>query len=164
MRRMLAKRFLLLAILLVPLPAGAAGTSGLPIPRFVSLKAEEVNVRTGPGTRYPIQWIYRRQGMPVEVVEEFDYWRKIRDIEGTSGWVHKSMLDGRRHALVKGKEARTVRLAPEAAAKPLLKVEPMVTARLVECTKDWCRLQISGRKGWMEKKHLWGVYAGELLD
>ncbi len=144
--------------------AHAANKSGLPIPRFVSLKSAEVNVRTGPGTRYPIQWVYRREGMPVEVIEEFDIWRKVRDIEGASGWVHKTMLDGSRNAIIRGKEARIVRAAPEAAARAMLKVEPTVIARLVECENSWCKLQISGRKGWIEKKYLWGVYAEEKLD
>ena len=68
-----------------------------------------VNVRTGPGTRYPISWVYKREGMPVEVIEEYDIWRKIRDAEGTTGWVHKSMLDGKRSVLIKSKEPRVVR-------------------------------------------------------
>lgn len=160
---MLRTVFLIL-LLMLPQAALAANTSGLPLPRFVSLKPEEVNVRTGPGTRYPIQWVYHRQGMPVEIVEEFDIWRKIRDIEGTTGWVHKTMLDGRRNVLIKGKEARVVRLDSEAKAKPLLKVEPMVIGRLMECQPDWCRIQVSGRKGWIEKKYLWGVYPKEVFD
>jgi SH3-like domain-containing protein len=162
---MLAKHLsLIITCFLFAFPALAANQSGLPLPRFVSLKAGEVNVRTGPGTRYPIQWVYHREGMPVEIVEEFDLWRKIRDAEGTTGWVHKSMLEGRRNILVKGKGGHVVRQAPEAKARPLLKVEPMVIARVVECEKDWCRVQVSGRKGWIEKKYLWGVYPAEVFD
>ena len=142
----------------------AAHGSGLPVPRFVTLKNDEVNVRTGPGTRYPIQWVYRRAGMPVEVIEEYDLWRKIRDVEGTTGWVHKTMLDGKRAVMIKGKEAQIMRLEPEASGKPLLKTEPMVTARLMECQPDWCRIQVSGKKGWMEKKHLWGVDPKETFE
>lgn len=160
----MSARFALLFIALFALPALAANTSGLPIPRFVSLKPSEVNVRTGPGTRYPIQWVYRREGMPVEIIEEFDLWRKIRDVEGTAGWVHKTMLDGKRSVIIKSKDARTLRSTPAANARPVLKAEPMVTARLVECEKDWCRLQVSGRKGWLEKKYLWGIYADEIID
>lgn len=144
--------------------AQAVYAADLPVPRFVSLKPAEANARTGPGTRYPIQWVYRRAGMPVEIIEEYDVWRKIRDVEGTTGWVHKSMLEGRRNALIKGKEARIMRLEPEVKAKPILKAEPMVIARLVECQKDWCRIQISARKGWIEKKYLWGVYPNEIFD
>jgi len=144
--------------------AGGASNSGLPIPRFVSLRPNEVNVRTGPGTRYPISWVYRRAKMPVEVVEEFDVWRKIRDVDGTSGWVHKTMLEGKRNVMVKGKKAQIVRVDHDQDAKPMIKVEPTVIARLVECTKDWCRVQIDGRKGWIEKSNLWGVYPQEIIE
>lgn len=139
-------------------------STGLPVPRFVSLKSSEVNVRTGPGTRYPIQWVYRRDNLPVEIIEEFDLWRKIRDIEGGSGWVHKSMLEGSRHAFIQGKIPRILRANPEPDARPLLKAEPMVVAGVMECHLRWCRVQIAGRKGWIEKEHLWGVYLQEVFD
>jgi SH3-like domain-containing protein len=154
----------LLVTLVQPSMAFAANGSGLPIPRFVTLKNDDINVRTGPGTRYPIQWVYHRTGMPVEVIEEYDVWRKIRDVEGTAGWVHKTMLDGKRNIMIKGKEAHVVRTEPEAKAKPLLKAEPMVTARLIECQPKWCRIQISGRKGWIEKDYLWGIYPDEIIE
>ncbi len=145
-------------------PALAAGASGLPVPRFVSLKSDEVNVRTGPGTRYPIAWVYRREGLPVEVIEEFDMWRKISDSEGTAGWVHKTMLEGKRNVVIKGKKAQIVRTDHDKDAKPLLKVEPSVTARLLECTKTWCRIQVSDHKGWIEKTGVWGVYKDEIVE
>ncbi len=159
---MLARLFVLGCILAAP--ALAANTSGLPIPRWVSLKTAEANVRTGPGTRYPIQWVYRREGMPVEVIEEFDIWRKIRDAEGTTGWVHKTMLDGKRNAVIHSKDDAILRAEPVAKARPLLKIEPQVIAKLIECEKDWCRIQVSGRKGWVEKKYLFGVYKEEIFD
>jgi SH3-like domain-containing protein len=81
------------------------------LPRFVSLRASEVNLRTGPGIRYPIEWVFKRRDLPVEVVDEFESWRRIRDWEGTLGWVHQSMLRGRRTALVTG-EPRVLRRAP----------------------------------------------------
>lgn len=154
----------LVLALCLPAFAQAANTSGLPVPRFVSLKSDETNVRSGPGTRYPISWVYRRSGMPVEVIEEYDLWRKIRDVEGTTGWVHKSMLDGHRNVLIKGKEPRLLKTDPEKDAKNILKAEPLVLARLSECQIDWCHVQISGRKGWIEKKYLWGVYEAEILE
>ncbi len=153
----------LLICLFAPL-AQAANTSGLEIPRFVTLKSDETNVRSGPGTRYPIQWVYRREGLPVEVIDEFELWRKIRDVEGTSGWVHKTMLSGERNAIIKGKTARLVLATPEPDSRAVLKAEPLVTARLVECDQAWCRIQISGRKGWIEKKFLWGVYPNETFE
>ena len=156
--------FAVLFYFAAPGMALAAGESGLPIPRFVALKNEETNVRTGPGTRYPIQWVYRREGLPVEVIEEYDLWRKIRDAEGTTGWVHKSLISGARNVLIRGKAAQMLRIDYTLDSKPILKVEPMVIARLMECQPEWCRLQVSGRKGWIEKKHLWGVYAQEVMD
>jgi SH3-like domain-containing protein len=161
---------LLITVCLAPTAVWAAGPvnpSGLPLPRFVSLKSTEVNVRSGPGSRYPITWVYRRESMPVEVIEEFDHWRKIRDAEGTAGWVHKSMLEGRRNVMIRGKEPRTIRIDHEADAKPLVKAEPTVIAKLVECpkeAKDWCRIQVAGKKGWLEKKFLWGVYPTEIIE
>src|SRR5579872_1021736 len=111
-------RKLCLILILTLLPCAALArdnnTSGLPVPRFVSLKSDEVNVRTGPGTRYPIQWVYRRAGLPVEVIEEYDVWRKIRDSEGTAGWVHKTMIDGKRNIMIRAKDPRVVRIDPEA--------------------------------------------------
>ncbi len=144
--------------------AAEVGNSGLPIPRFVSLKNAETNVRTGPGTRYPIAWIYRREHLPVEVIEEFDYWRKIRDSEGTTGWVHKMMLDGSRYVMIIAREPQVLRIDHDEKSKALLKAEAGVMASLIECTLTWCRLQIASRKGWIEKKHLFGVYKEEIFD
>jgi len=137
--------------------------SGLPVPRFVSLKSDEVNVRTGPGTRYPISYVYKREGMPVEVVDEFDQWRKVKDFEGAAGWVHKSMLDGRRMAMVKAKEAETLHVDDDAKSRPVLRVAPKVIAGIVSCTKEWCRLSIESKKGWIKKSLLWGVYKDEVF-
>jgi len=139
-------------------------SSGLPIPRFISLKSNEVNVRTGPGTRYPISWVYHRAGMPVEVVEEFDMWRKIRDIDGTMGWVHRTMLDGKRNVMIKGKNAQMVRSDPEKDAKAIIKVEPTFVAKLLVCAKAWCKIKVEDSKGWIEKTAIWGVYPDEIIE
>ncbi len=140
-----------------------ATPSGLPVPRFVSLKSDEVNIRTGPGTRYPIAWVFRRENMPVQIVDEFDHWRKIQDVEGASGWVHKTMLSGDRMAMIQGKTPRILRDAPEAGAAPVLKAEPMVIARMIECRPQWCRLVIAGHKGWLPKNELWGALKDEVF-
>ncbi len=132
----------------------------LPLPRFASLKADEVNMRMGPGTRYSINWVYKREGLPVEILQEYDQWREIRDSEGTTGWVHKQMLQGKRAAITRN-GISILRRSPEAKARPVLRVEPGVIGRVLECEKSWCRLQISGRKGWIEKTRFWGVYPGE---
>ncbi len=137
-----------------------AADSALPVPRFVSLRSDEVNVRTGPGVRYPIDWVFQRKTMPVEVLAEVDTWRKIRAADGTEGWVHQSMLTGRRTALVTG-ELQTLRKrnAPDAPVVALL--EPGVIGTLLECRDAWCRLDVAGNRGWLPREALWGVLPTE---
>ena len=106
----------LLAVLLAIAAGPAAADDRLPVPRFVTLKGDEVNVRAGPGRRYPINWVFLRRSMPVEVVAEFDTWRKIRDFEGIEGWVHQSLLSGRRGALILGDGLRDLRRSPDPEA------------------------------------------------
>jgi SH3-like domain-containing protein len=163
----MSRKALTTLLIILALPAAAQqnplNNSGLPIPRFVSLKSEEVNVRTGPGERYPISWVYKRAHWPVEIVEEFDHWRKIRDVEGSEGWILKGLLDGRRTAIVRGKKAtpQILHRLPEDSSPPVLRVKPMVIGRLLECSKEWCRLQVDSYKGWIRKTSLWGVYPRE---
>jgi SH3-like domain-containing protein len=158
--RLLALLIVLVA-LLAPLRRGAAGESGLSIPRWVSIRAGEVNLRTGPGTSYPVSWVYHRRRMPVEVLGEFESWRKIRDWEGTIGWVHQSMLDGRRTALVTGGE-RTLRHEPSESAPVVAKLQEGVIGRLVACAADWCEIQAGDYDGWLKRGQFWGVYPDEV--
>lgn len=154
----------LLILLMLSSPAFAAtgsGESGLPLPRFASLKSDEVNVRSGPGTRYPIQWVYRRDGLPIEITEEFDRWRKIRDMEGASGWVHRSNLVGARSAIVRGANPQEGYAEPDANARKVFKVSPNAVGRLKKCAHEWCELELSGRTGWMKKAQIWGVRGDE---
>jgi SH3-like domain-containing protein len=167
LRSSLICRFVLLAAVvsmpsLVALPAMAAGQSGLPVPRFVSLRSGEVNVRTGPGARYPVEWVFTKRGMPVEVIAEFDTYRKIRDHQGASGWVHQSMLVGKRSALIVG-ATRTLRKERSNDAQAAALVEPGLIGRLLECRDTWCRLEISGYKGWLKRDEFWGTYPGETV-
>jgi SH3-like domain-containing protein len=142
----------------------ADNPSGLPIPRFVSLKSDETNIRTGPGTRYPIQWVFKHAHMPVQVVDEFELWRKIRDKDGATGWVHHTMLAGKRFAMITGAEPRILRIDASEDSKPLLKAAPGVIGPLSECGEHWCRLQVSGRKAWIQKDYLWGVTPADVFD
>jgi SH3-like domain-containing protein len=138
--------------------------SGLPVPRFVSLRSGEVNVRTGPGRSYPIDWVFVRPGMPVEVTAEFDTWRRIRDVEGTQGWVHQSMLSGRRTLVITG-ELRTIRERPSASAAAVAQAEPGVMGRLVACSLgSWCEVEIQGFHGWLGRGDFWGIYADEDVE
>ncbi len=140
------------------LPAPSGGT----LPRYVSLRSDEVNLRTGPGVRYPVEWVLQRRHMPVEILAEFENWRKIRDWQGTEGWVHQSMLSGRRYAIATG-EVRTVRRQPEANAPAVARLEPGVVVQLMECKDQWCRVDANGFKGWLMRSEFWGVYPNEAV-
>jgi SH3-like domain-containing protein len=153
-------------VLLAGLAAGglapATGAEiNLPVPRFVSLRSDEVNVRTGPGVRYPIDWVFVRKTMPVEVLAEVDTWRKIRSLDGTEGWVHQSMLTGRRTAVVIGSQTRTLYKRNDAATATVALLEPGVIAGLLECRDAWCRIEAGGQKGWLPRDQIWGVLPSE---
>jgi SH3-like domain-containing protein len=143
-------------------PPGHRG-SGLPIPRFASLRSDEVNVRTGPGTRYPVDWVFKRKAMPVEIVAEYENWRKIRDWQGASGWVHQSLLTGKRSFIVPSKPVSLHR-TPALSAEVVAKLDPEVTGEIESCSGDWCRVKVSGVSGWLERSDLWGVYKSEPIN
>ncbi len=135
------------------------GRTGLPLPRFVSLRAAKVNLRTGPGIRYPIDWVYQRPGLPVEVIDEFDTWRRIRDHEGTVGWVHQSMLRGKRTVLLRDR-LRVLRQRPEDGTPAVARLEPGVIAELDRCAGAWCRIEVEGLEGWIRRNEIYGVHSG----
>ena len=138
--------------------------SGLKIPRFVTLSKDKVFVRTGPGLRYPIKWVYKKQGLPIEIIQEFDTWRKIRDVDGEEGWVHQALLSGRRNALVTAEKGGLMVRKPVTGARPVALLEPKVIFSIEECSGAWCAGSADGFEGWIERKSLWGVYAEEELD
>lgn len=154
----------LLALAAPAAPASEAGNGALPLPRFVSLGSERINARTGPGGQYPIDWVFVRRGLPVEITQEFELWRKVRDMDGAEGWVHKSLLSGRRTALVRGPQTRELRREPEERAPTVARAEPGVIARLLKCRGTWCQVAVADRRGWIGKAALWGVYPDEQLD
>jgi SH3-like domain-containing protein len=137
--------------------------SGLPIPRFVSLKSDEINVRVGPGKRYPIRWTYRRKLLPVQIIEEFAHWRKIQDYEGATGWVQKSFVDGKRTVIIIDKPQTLYREA-DATSKPVMRVDPLVIGHLKQCKPDWCEVEIQEKKAWIRKSDIWGVTREEVFD
>ena len=150
------------------IPEAAAQTtvenpSGLPVPRFVSLRSNEVNLRTGPGLTHPIEWVYQRKGLPVMVIGEFDTWRQIRDHEGAEGWVHQSMIDGERSFMIVGDQA-IGHLTPQPEAKAAVRMQPGVIGRLIECDEtDWCLVSVQGYRGWVERRQIWGSLDGEVF-
>ena len=146
--------------------AQAADKSAEPVPRFVSLRADSVNLRTGPGNRYPIEYVYHRKGYPLEIVAEFDQWRQVRDWQGTEGWVHQRMVNGTRNVVVQGAQ-RILRASTENGAAPVAKLDPGVIAHLLECNAAWCRIEVqngtNGVKGWLARNEIWGVLPGEVV-
>ena len=159
------------AALFVALMLGAAAQeerrgTGLPLPRFVSLKSDNVNVRRGPGQEYDIAFTFVHAGLPVEITQEFDNWRKIRDSEGAEGWVFHSLLSGERTALVTPWEAGgpfAARRRADGGSEVVFYLEPRVITRVEECTGTWCRVGVQGFEAWIEQERLWGVYPDEVF-
>ncbi len=156
-----------------PPPAPPVGTStGLALPRFASLRSDEVNLRSGPGTRYPIDWVYKRRDLPVKIEREFDVWRLIEDQDGTKGWVHQATLIGTRTFMVvapvaagAASDTETVRAAADDTAPILAYLKPGVLGRLVACdaASPWCRVSVRGINGFLPRRGLWGVLPGEKI-
>jgi SH3-like domain-containing protein len=160
---------ILVSFILMPVPAIAQeneifNSSGLQIPRFVTLRSDKVFVRSGPALRYPIKWVFVREGMPIEIIQEFDTWRKIRDMGGDEGWIHQSLLSGQRKAIITDKKGALMVKKPEAEARGVAFLEPYVILNLEECQGEWCFGEAKGFKGWLQRKSLWGVYQDEELD
>jgi SH3-like domain-containing protein len=156
-------------------PSRAAGdlatgsVSGLAVPRFVSLKADRVNVRRGPNKDNEVAWVYMRAGLPVEITAEYENWRRIRDWEGAEGWVYHSLLSGRRTVLVTPKAKTVDELIPiyekaDARSELAARLQPGVLATVKHCTGTWCFIAGDGFEGWIEQERLWGVYPNETMD
>ena len=141
--------------------------SGLPLPRFVSVKADKVNVHIGPAKNYEVKWVYQRAGLPVEIVAEFENWRRIRDSDGTEGWVYHSLLSGRRTGMVIAKSKdELVSIYQKSDAKSLVaaRLQPGVLATVKNCGGNWCRINGQGFDGFIAQERLWGVYPNEKVD
>lgn len=161
----------LAALLLAGAPAAKAqqlgSASGLPIPRYASLKTDRVNLREGPSKDHPTKWVFERAGLPIEITAEFETWRKIRDSEGAEGWVLHSLLSGRRTVLVApGKKGESFKLfaRPSASADLAATLQSGVIGSVKTCDSAWCLIYGEGFKGYMEQVGLWGVYPNEKLE
>ena len=144
-----------------------AATSGLPVPRFVSIKADRVNVRGGPDKDHDVSFIFTRVGWPVEITAEFDNWRRIRDSDGSEGWVYHSLLSGKRTAAVQLKDKTAlapVHAAPDAESPVAADLQAGVLATVKSCTGAWCHLVGKDFDGWVEQNDLWGVYPNEKIE
>lgn len=144
-----------------------ADSARLKLPRFVSLKADRVNVRRGPSSDHAIAWVYNRKNLPVEIIAEFQHWRRVRDSDGEEGWVYKSLLSGRRTAIVapwiKGKTVPMLH-DPQSEASVVALVGPGVIGNVEACSGHWCQLNVQGHEGWIQQALLWGVYPGEHIN
>ena len=137
--------------------------TGLPVPRWVTVKAQRLNVRRGPSLERDVLWTYVRPGMPIEVIAEYDTWRRIRDIDCATGWVKASMLDGRRSVIVTGRVNTALLNAPKADSDAVAFAAPGLVAKLVGCSGEWCEISTRGYDGYVVRDRLWGVYAGETV-
>ena len=146
-----------------PAPTIGAATNQ-PLPRWASFRTDEVNLRAGPGTRYPIEWVYRRVGLPVQIEREFEAWRLVTDQDGVKGWVHSATLQGRRGFAVKGKE-RPLRKSAADDAAPVALLKPGVVGRIRACEANavWCEVQVTDYRGWLKRDEIWGVFAAEAV-
>ena len=152
-------KILFVAVLLISAVASAT--------EYASLKHDEVNMRTGPGERYPIMWVYQEKNFPVEVLDSFEIWRQIREKDGTVGWVHQNMLKKTRYLIVEKEDSLLKKNDP--ASSPVAVVQPGVIARLEECPAgDYCRITVSDeehiKKGWFPRSSLWGIDKGEIVE
>lgn len=134
--------------------------SGLPVPRFGSLRSNRAFMRVGPGKEYPVAWVFVRSGVPVEIVSEWNVWRKIRDADGTEGWMDRAMLSTDRTIQII-RETRTLYARPDLSSPPVWRAEPGVTARITMCEGRWCRVESGGRSGYLLREHGFGTYPDE---
>ena len=142
-------------------------TSGLPVPRYVSLKSDHVNVRAGPTKDNDVAWVYTRSGLPVEITAEFENWRRVRDSEGAEGWVYHSLLSGRRTAVISMKtrdELASLYDRPDPTSAIAARLQAGVVAQVKKCVAAWCHVSGNGFDGWIEQQRLWGVYADEKVE
>jgi SH3-like domain-containing protein len=168
---------LILAVAIGPAPTVAADSnpSGLQLPRFATTRSNQINVRVGPGTRYDIAWVYVKAGQPVEIVQEFDTWRKIRDVDGAEGWVHQNMLSGKRAGIAAPWKAEEIALLTDRADADRVRawLTPGFRVDISGCDGAWCEVIATTRPkdgpvatyaGYLPQAELWGVYQGESFD
>lgn len=151
--------------------------TGMPIPRFVVLKSQETNLRKGPNVKFPIVWTYKRKGYPMELVAEFENWRKLRDQDGSEGWVHENLITGVRNAMIFKTEYKTdnpmykqnpgelvLFRYPDETSYPMIRAQIGVMGKIKKCQKEWCKVSLGDTTAWVLKSNLWGVYQDEIID
>lgn len=136
----------------------------LPLPRYVSMRAETANARRGPGLEHRVDWEYRMRGMPLRIVGEYGQWRRVQDPDGAGGWVHHSLLSGARTVLVRSEAPVVLHAGPGENTAVRAMAEPGVVARLDACREEWCSVRAGGFRGWVPRERLWGVDPGETIE
>lgn len=131
--------------------------SGLPVPRYVSLKFAEVNARGGPGDDYKLMWVYRAKGLPLQVVAETYDWRRVCGPDGSLAWVHRRTVDARRMAMNTHTAPLPLRRRADLKSQTIAYLAPKSLASLDECKDGWCRLSAGGAKGWAREDQIWGA-------
>lgn len=156
--------WLILGLMLVAAPCACAaeGEPATKVPRFVSLRSGEVNLRVGPGRNYPIEWVLTKKGLPVEIIAEFEHWRKIREPKGSEGWVQERMLTAERAVMITG-AIRNLHREPSALSAIVARAEPGVVATLRECRGEWCRITADHLTGWVRRDEVFGVLPDETV-
>jgi len=137
--------------------------TNLPIPRFVSLKASEGNVRRGPSRSHRVDWVFKRRNMPLKVTGEFGHWRRVLDRDGAGGWVHYSLLSGIRTVIIE-QDMLPLLMKPDPSATVNANAELGVIARLGECAGTWCRITADRQRGWVPREAVWGVTPDEVRE
>ncbi|MGC0372264.1 MAG: hypothetical protein DGJ47_000973 [Rickettsiaceae bacterium] len=155
------KKIIFLLIICFSIQPVFAVPKNLPVPRFVTIKFNEVNARVGPEKDCPIEWVFIKKGEPVEVVAEYEQWRKIVDAHGEGGWVHSSVVSGKRSVIVQTKETIALRSSLSDNSNIVAYLKPNLRCNLLKCKEKWCKVSCQNKKGWLSRKYLWGVYPEE---
>jgi SH3-like domain-containing protein len=143
------------------------GASGLPIPRFVTLKAEKVNVRKGPSSDHPVAWVFQSKGLPVEIIAEFETWRRVRDSDGAEGWILQNMLSGKRNVLIapwRKDQLTALHTASSNQSSLAANLTSGAMGEIKSCDGSWCDVTIGGYQGYVDQSMLWGAYPGEVVN
>ena len=135
--------------------------SGRPVPRFVTIDTDKAYVRTGPAPRYPVKLVYKKIGLPVEITQEFDVWRKIKDVDGDEGWINQTLLSDKRGVIIQTQESTDLHETGQMQSRIIARLENGVVARLEKCTEIWCQINSGGYRGWVQRSFLWGLYPKE---
>lgn len=160
----MSSRAIIFILILLSGISASALVANSAVPRFLSIKFNEVNARTGPENDCPIDWVFVKKGEPVEVVAEFGHWRKIKDIKGEGGWVHSSGVSASRSAIIVSQAKVQLLSSPHESSGAVANLMPDLRCNLHKCIKEWCQISCKSYKGWVMRKYLWGVYPEEFQD